>query len=99
MKRIATGVAMNGRIMLIAMLLPILAGCESYRWLVYASPPITGEKQGQDCRALVLGLGGTPDLSGIEAMRLGGIKKVQSIEYLNNSIQGVGSECVVARGE
>lgn len=92
-------VAMNGRMMLIAMLLPILAGCESYRWLVYASPPLTGAKQGQDCRSLVLGLGGTPDLSGAEAVRHGAIKKVQIIEYLNNTFQGVGSECIVARGE
>ena len=85
--------------MLIAMLLLLLAGCESYRRLVYANPSIAGAKEGQDCRSLVLRLGDTPDLSGSQAVRLGGITKTRSIEYRRNTFQSVGSECLIAYRE
>ncbi len=90
---------MNGPILLIAILLPVVAGCESYSWSVYKNPAITELKQGRDCRLLVFGLGGSVDPTGIQAMRLGGITKVRSTEYHVNTVQGVGNECVVAHGE
>jgi hypothetical protein len=92
-------VAMHKRILLIAVLLPAVAGCESYSWSVYNNPSITDVKQGQDCRVLVFGLGGSVDPTGIQAMRLGGIAKVRTTEYRVNTLQGVGNECVIARGE
>ena len=90
---------MNRRILLIAMLLTGVAGCESYSWSVYNNPSITDVKQGQDCRVLVFGLGGSVDPTGIQAMRLGSVTKVRSTEYRVNTIQGVGNECVIAHGE
>jgi hypothetical protein len=90
---------MNGRMLLIAMLLPVVAGCESYSWFAYKNPSITDVKQGRDCRVLVFGLGGSVDVTGIQAMRLGGITKVRSTEYRVNTLQGVGNECVIANGE
>jgi hypothetical protein len=84
---------------LIAMLLPVLAGCQSYtRTLGPTNPTITDAKQGQDCRSL-FGIGGVPDLTGTQAIRSGGITKLQSIEYRVNTFSGVGSDCVIAHGE
>ena len=91
---------MNGQVVLIAMLLPVLAGCESYvRPLGYANSVIADAKQGQDCRVLVFGLGGMADVTGTQAIRLGGITKLRSAEYRVNTLGGVGSECVIAHGE
>lgn len=85
--------------MLIAMLLPLLLGCESSTWLLYANPSLSGEKQGQECFRDPLGLGRKLDLTGNEAMRLGDIATVRSVEYHVNSFHGWGRECVTARGE
>ena len=86
---------MNGNVVLIAMLLPVLAGFESYtRPLGYTNSIIADAKQGQDCRVLVFGLGGMADVTGTQAIRLGGITKLQSAEYRVNTLEGVGSECV-----
>jgi hypothetical protein len=85
---------------LIAMLLPVLAGCASYtRTLEPTNPTITDAKQGQDCRVLVFGVGGMPDVTGTQAMRSGGITKLRSAEYRVNTLEGVGSECMIAHGE
>ena len=93
-------VAMNGKVVLIAMLLSVLAGCESYtRPLGYTNSVVTDAKQGQDCRTLVFGLGGMADVTGTKAIRLGGIAKLRSAEYRVNTLQGVGSECVIAHGQ
>ena len=92
-------ISMNGRTLLIAMLLATVTGCESYTWSVYKNPLVTDAKQGQDCRVLVFGLGRSVDPTGIQAMRLGGITKVASTEYRVNTLQGVGNECVIAHGE
>lgn len=82
---------------LIAMLLPVLAGCDSYaRSLGPTNPTITDAKQGQDCRVY---LAGVPDLTGTQAMRSGGIAKLRSAEYRVNAFSGVGNECVIAHGE
>jgi hypothetical protein len=79
------------------MLLPVLTGCESYvRPLGPTNPTITDAKQGQDCRVY---LGGVPDLTGMQAMRSGGITRLRSAEYRVNAFSGVGSECVIAHGE
>jgi hypothetical protein len=86
-------------ILLIALLLPAIAGCESYSWSLYKNPVVTDAKQGQDCRVLVFGLGRSVDPTGVRAMRLGGVTKVRSTEYQVNTIQGVGNECVIAHGE
>jgi hypothetical protein len=91
--------AMKKSLVLIAMLLPVLAGCQSHSWLVYASPPVNGEKQGQECLLDLFGLGRKLDLTGNEAMRLGGIAIVRSVEYQVSSFHGWGRECVTARGE
>ena len=90
---------MNKSLVLIAMLLPVLAGCQSHSWLVYANPPVNGEKQGQECLFDLFGLGRKLDLTGNEAMRLGGIAIVRSVEYHVSSFHGWGKECVTARGE
>ena len=83
-----------------AMLLPVLAGCQSYaRPLGGTNPTIPDAKQGQDCRVYVFGIGGGPDVSGIQAMRSGGITKLRSAEYRVNAFADVGRECVIARGE
>ena len=80
-----------------AMLLPVLAGCESYVLpLGPTNPTITDAKQGQDCRSY---LSGVPDTTGTQAMRSGGITKLRSAEYRVNAFSGVGSECVIAYGE
>lgn len=86
--------------LLIGVILPVLAGCVSYtRPLGYATSSIADAKQGQDCRTLLFGLGGIPDVTTAQAIRLGGITKLRSTEYRVNSFQGVGSECVIAHGE
>lgn len=90
---------MNGPTLLMALLLPVAAGCESYTWPVYHNASIADSMQGRDCRTLVFGLGGSVDPTGIEAMRHGGITKVRTTEYQVNTIQGVGTECMVAHGE
>ena len=84
---------------LMAMLLSVLAGCESsVRTLGPTNPTITDAKQGQDCRSQ-FGIGGVPDLTGTQAIRSGGITKLRSIEYRVDTFSGVGSECVIAHGE
>ena len=83
-------------VMLIAILLPVLAGCESYVLrLGPTNPTITDAKQGQDCRGPL----GVPDVTGAQAMRSGGITKLRSAEYRVNAFSGVGTECVIAHGE
>ena len=82
---------------LIAMLLLVLAGCESYVLpLVPTNPTITHAKQGQDCRGY---LSGVPDVTSTQAMRSGRITKLRSAEYRVTALSGVGSECVIAYGE
>lgn len=84
---------------LIAILPPVLAGCQSYtRPLGPSNSTITDAKQGQDCRSQ-FGIGGVPDLTGSQAMRSGGITKLRSAEYSVNAFSGVGSQCVIAHGE
>ena len=91
---------MTRPMMLIVMLVPILAGCESATWLMYANPSLSDAKEGQECLPPdPLGLGRKVDLTGNEAMRLGGITKVRSIEYHVAKFHGVGRECVIAHGE
>ncbi len=85
---------------LIAMLLPVLAGCESYvQPLGGTNPTIPDAKQGQDCRVHVFGIGGVPDVTGTQAMRSGGITKLRNAEYRANTLVGVGRECVIVTGE
>jgi hypothetical protein len=91
---------MNKAMILVTLLLPFLGGCESYSWLVYENPSLTGAKEGRECLPPdPLGLARKVDLTGHEAMRLGGITKVRSIEYHVKKFHGVGKECVVAYGE
>ncbi len=91
---------MTGRMVLIAILLPVLAGCVSYtRPMGYMNSSINDAKQGQDCRTVVFGHGGMPDVTMVQAIRLGGITRLRSAEYRVNTLQGVGSECVIAHGE
>ena len=90
---------MKRPIMLIALLLPVLAGCVSYvQPLGPTNPTITDAKQGQDCRSQ-FGIGSVPDVTGTQAMRSGGITKLRSVEYRAHAFSGVGSECVIAHGE
>jgi len=82
---------------LTAMLLPVLAGCESHVLpLGLTNSSITDAKQGEDCRGYLVGV---PDLTGTQAMRLGGITKLRRAEYRVNAFSGVGNECVIAHGE
>ena len=92
---------MNGRALLIGVLLPVLAGCFSYsRPLAYTTTSIADTKQGQDCRVLIFGVSNHgPDVTMAHAIRLGGITKLRSAEYRVTTLQGVGTECVVAHGE
>jgi hypothetical protein len=46
-----------------------------------------------------LGIGRSIDLTGNEAMHVGNITKVKTIEYRVAKFHGLGKECVVARGE
>ena len=91
----------TGLFVLSAMLLAVLAGCASYAGPVGGgtNPTIPDAKQGQDCRVQVFGIGGLPDLSGIQAMRSGGITKLRRAEYRANAFAGVGRDCVTAYGE
>jgi hypothetical protein len=83
-----------------AMLLPVLAGCESYAQpLGGTNPTIPDAKQGQDCQVQVFGIGGIPDVTSAQAIRSGGITKVRSAEYRRNAFAGVGRDCVIAYGE
>ena len=86
------------RLFLIAMLLPVFTGCQSYRWLEYGNPPLSGAREGQECQ-FALGLGRNVDLTGNEAMRQGGLTTARSIEYQVNTFHGVGKECVIAKGD
>lgn len=83
----------------VILVVPLLGGCQSHTWLLYANPPVTGEREGQQCATVVFGLGPNVDLSGNEAIRLGGITKPTTVQYRMNSFHGVGKECVLARGE
>jgi hypothetical protein len=84
---------------LIALLMTLCAGCESYTWLLYENPSLSASKQGEQCFPDPLGLGRSIDLTGNEAMRRGTITKVKSIEYRVAKFHGLGKECVVAQGE
>jgi len=85
------------RLVLIALLLPSLSGCESYIIpLGTTNPTIIDAKQGQDCRGYLTGV---PDVTRIQAMHLGGITKLRSSEYRVTAYSGIGNECVIARGE
>ena len=92
---------MNGRSLLIGVLLPLLAGCFSYTMpLAYTNTSIADTKQGQDCKVLIFGVGSHgPDVTMAQAIRLGGITKLRSAEYHVSTLQGAVVECVVARGE
>jgi hypothetical protein len=91
---------MKRPMMLIAMLMPLFLGCESSTELLYANPSLSSAKEGQECLPPdPLGLGRKLDLTGNEAMRLGDIATVRSVEYHVNSFHGWGRECVTARGE
>lgn len=91
---------MKEPMILMALLLPFLGGCESYTWLVYENPSLSGAKEGRECLSPdAVGLGRTVDLSGHEAMRLGDITKVRRIEYQVTKLHGFGKECIVAHGE
>ena len=84
---------------LIALLLPVMAGCESYvRTLGPTNLTVADAKEGQDCRSHFL-IGAVPDLTGVEAMRAGGITRLRSADYRVYAFSGVGSECVIAHGE
>ena len=90
---------MKRLVSLIALLMPLCAGCESYTWLLYENPSLSATKQGEQCFPDPLGLGRRIDLTGNEAMRIGNITKVKSVEYRVAKFQGWGKECVVAQGE
>ncbi len=93
---------MKRPVMLIAMVLPLLSGCESSKSLLYdnLNPSISDAKQGQECLPLdPIGLGRRLDLNGGEAMRLGGITKLRRLEYQVVKFHGVGRECIIAHGE
>jgi len=93
---------MKRPVMLIAVLPLLVAGCESSTSLIYASlnSSIGSTKQGQQCQTPdPVGLGRKLDLNGGEAMRLGGITRVKTIEYQVVKFLGVGKECVIAHGD
>lgn len=91
---------MKSILLLTAMMwLPFLTGCQSYTWLVYANPSVGDAKEGQQCRPDIIGLGPHVDLTGNEAMRLGGLTKARTVEYRVATFHGWGKECIVARGE
>ena len=90
---------MNVRVVLLAMLLPVFAGCVlSTTPMSSMNAAIADARQGEDCRVLV-GIGGVPDLTGTQAMRQGGITKLRSAEYRENTLYGVGTGCMVAHGD
>jgi hypothetical protein len=80
-------------------LVPLIAGCQSYDWLLYANPPLSGTKQGQQCAPVVFGLGPNVDMSGNEAIQRGRITKVSRVDYHLTAVHGLGKECVTAHGE
>jgi hypothetical protein len=82
----------------ITLLLPVLAGCQSHTWLLYSNPPMSGTKQGEQCSPVVFGLGPNVDVSGYEAMRRGGITKATTVEYRIHTFHGMGKECILAQG-
>lgn len=86
-------------LILIAMLMPVLSGCQSHTWLLYANPSVSGAKQGEECLVDLFGLGRKLDWTGNKAMRLGGLTTVRSVEYQMATLHGWGRECVVAHGE
>lgn len=92
---------MNGGALLIGVLLPVLGGCFSYTMpLAYTNTSIADAKQGQDCKVLIFGVGSHgPDVTTAQAMRLVGITTLRTAEYRVSTLQGVGTECVVAHGE
>ncbi|MDK2741293.1 MAG: hypothetical protein NDI90_00125 [Nitrospira sp. BO4] len=93
---------MKRPVMLIAILPLLASGCESSTTLIYASlnSSVSSTKQGQECQTPdPVGLGRKLDLNGGEAMRLGGITRVSTIEYQVVKYLGVGKECVVAYGD
>ena len=83
----------------VMVVVPLLGGCQSHTWLLYANPPATGAKEGEQCATVLFGLGPNVDLSGNEAIRRGGISKPTTVEYRMNSFHGMGKECVLARGD
>jgi hypothetical protein len=54
------------RIAIVIVPLLVLSGCQSHTWLMYANPPLSDEKQGQECSPVIFGLGPSVDLSGNE---------------------------------
>lgn len=90
---------MKGLLSVITIVVPLCAGCESSTWLLYANPSVNAVKQGEQCFPDPLGLGRTIDLTGNEAMRLGNVTRVRSIEYRVAKFHGLGKECVTAQGE
>jgi hypothetical protein len=90
---------MKSVLLLIAIMLLFTTGCQSYTWLVYANPSIGDAKEGQQCLPDIIGLGPQVDLTGNEAMRLGGLTKARTVEYRVANFHGWGKECIVARGE
>jgi len=90
---------MIGRVLLIAVVLPVFAGCSTYTRTLDDRPSIANAKQGEDCRVQIFGLGGSPDVTMAQALHEGGITKLRSAKYRVSTIQGVGNECVIAHGE
>jgi hypothetical protein len=92
---------MDRRTLLIGAILLFLTGCFSYtRPLAYTNTTINDSKQGQDCRLLILGIGGHgPDVTMAKAIRLGRLTKLRSAEYSVSTVEGIGNECVVVHGE
>ena len=80
---------------LIAIVVPLCAGCESYRWPLYANPSVTPRNKENSASRIPLGLGRKIDLSGNEAMRQerGASTIALCVPWLG------GKECVVAHGE
>ncbi len=83
----------------ISMLLTASAGCSSFSMpLEPTNTSIADAKEGQDCRVLILGMGGHEH--GVDAaMRQAGITRLRSAEYQEKTFMGCGKECVVAHGE
>lgn len=92
---------MDGRGLLIGAVLPVLSGCLNYTTpLAYPNPSVSATRQGEDCQLFVFGYGAHgPDLSVVQAVRLGGIRKFRTAEYRATEFYGVGKNCVVAYGE
>lgn len=83
-----------------AMPLPILAGCESNQQpMGGTNAAIPDAKQGRDCKVYVAGIGGVPDLTGVQVMSSGGITELRGAEYSVTGFAGLGHECVNAHGE